>query len=381
MKQPYDKPPYQTKPSRNEWLLPIIIAALVVLLVLARQSPEVRQWFNVLMSQMGFQAAAPNQQKISPAFSLAASDAGNAAASSLPAPLTAAPDAAPDAEPNVPWYAKRPTPDTLAKAQAGDAEAQFVVGRYFMHQDDWAAAVAWFEQAAAQGHAKAMSNAAIGYMEGKGVAKNAEKACRYFEQAHQQLHTVYSAENVAICNDNNGLRDFAKAAQFFEIAAQQGSAYSQRALGEMYAKGEGVPQSDKQATDWYRQAAANGNMEAAYALGVMYMKGKIATKNPNDAWFAAYLLMKTAQAHADAETMQKLNAIGFAHNLREWERHIPEPLKTRMGKWAQRASPADSIQFLQTEIGFESPAPLPEQGKPKPKKGNPKKKNVLKGVG
>ena len=40
----------------------------------------------------------------------------------------------------------------MQQAEGGDAEAQFLVGRYYMHQDDWANAMPWFDKAAAQGH-------------------------------------------------------------------------------------------------------------------------------------------------------------------------------------------------------------------------------------
>lgn len=40
-----------------------------------------------------------------------------------------------DDDNHVPWYAKCPTAEVVAQAKAGDKEAQFLVGRYFMHQN------------------------------------------------------------------------------------------------------------------------------------------------------------------------------------------------------------------------------------------------------
>ncbi len=57
-------------------------------------------------------------------------------------------------------------------------------------------------------------------------------------------------------------------------AAEQGNAKSQFYLGVMYAKGQGVPQSEKQAEHWYRKAAEQGDASAQYNLGVMYENGQ-----------------------------------------------------------------------------------------------------------
>ena len=44
-------------------------------------------------------------------------------------------------------------------------------------------------------------------------------------------------------------------------AAEQGDAASQAAIGVMYANGQGVPQDDAQALDWYRKAADQGDAQ------------------------------------------------------------------------------------------------------------------------
>ena len=57
-------------------------------------------------------------------------------------------------------------------------------------------------------------------------------------------------------------------------AAEQGDAEAQFNLGGLYADGDGVPQDDKQAVDWYRKAAEQGYADAQNNLGVMYAKGR-----------------------------------------------------------------------------------------------------------
>ena len=49
---------------------------------------------------------------------------------------------------------------------------------------------------------------------------------------------------------------------------------AQSNLGEMYQKGNGVPQDDKTAVKWWRLAGEQGYTRAQFNLGVMYHKGK-----------------------------------------------------------------------------------------------------------
>jgi TPR repeat protein len=54
------------------------------------------------------------------------------------------------------------------------------------------------------------------------------------------------------------------------MAAQQGNADAQDALGDMYFDGDGVPQDDAEAVHWYNKAAAQGNADAQSSLGLVY---------------------------------------------------------------------------------------------------------------
>ena len=71
-------------------------------------------------------------------------------------------------------------------------------------------------------------------------------------------------------------QDEAAAAQWFRRAAEQGVAEAQNILGLlMYDQGKGVPQDDyKAAAQWFRRAAEQGVAKAQYNLGVMYSQGE-----------------------------------------------------------------------------------------------------------
>jgi uncharacterized protein len=68
--------------------------------------------------------------------------------------------------------------------------------------------------------------------------------------------------------------DFATALREWTPLAKQGDAAAQYNLGQMYRKGQGVPQDDKTAVKWYRLAAEQGDADAQFNLGVMYDEGR-----------------------------------------------------------------------------------------------------------
>ena len=55
--------------------------------------------------------------------------------------------------------------------------------------------------------------------------------------------------------------------------ANHGDSQAQLLIAKAYEKGDGVPQSDELAVQWYTKAAQNGNPDAQNALGVMYSTG------------------------------------------------------------------------------------------------------------
>ena len=68
--------------------------------------------------------------------------------------------------------------------------------------------------------------------------------------------------------------DYATAMRLLRPVAEKGDAKAQKNLGNMYAKGLGVPQDYSAAVSWYRKAADQGNAEAENNLGVMYKNGQ-----------------------------------------------------------------------------------------------------------
>ena len=58
-------------------------------------------------------------------------------------------------------------------------------------------------------------------------------------------------------------RDYAKAVQWYQRAAEQGDAAAQYNLGMVYAQGQGVPRDNARAYFWYNLAAMELGGDAA----------------------------------------------------------------------------------------------------------------------
>ncbi len=64
-----------------------------------------------------------------------------------------------------------------------------------------------------------------------------------------------------------------KAVNWWHLAAENGHAEAQWALGSMYADGLGIPQNYQEAVKWYKLSAHQGNASGLRLLGYMYREG------------------------------------------------------------------------------------------------------------
>ncbi|CZT34102.1 localization factor PodJL [Rhizobium sp. 9140] len=93
----------------------------------------------------------------------------------------------------------------------------------------------------------------------------------------------------AVYTEGRGVKaDFAKAAEWYQRAADAGVVPAQYRLGSLYEKGTGVPRDPARARALYQQAAESGNANAMHNLAVMLASGSGA--NPDftlaSMWFA-----------------------------------------------------------------------------------------------
>ena len=123
--------------------------------------------------------------------------------------------------------------ETMKKAQAGDAEAQYLVGMYYAMPlnlgpvpTNYVEAAKWHRKAAEQGVADAQYCLAEAYYRGEGVKQDYVEADKWYRKAYKQ----------------------------FRVAAEHGDTEVLYRLADMYYMGKGVTQNYAEADKWYRKA-------------------------------------------------------------------------------------------------------------------------------
>jgi TPR repeat protein len=232
-----------------------------------------------------------------------------------------------------------PPADVRAKAEKGDAVAQFILGGHYdlgegVAKDeveavkwyrkaaeqnlpaaqrtlglclargsgvakDYVEAVNWFHKAADQNDAMAQYSLGVSYLKGQGVAKSEEEAVKWYRKAAEQNYA--SAQySLGICHaKGQGLaKDEEEAVKWFRKAAVQNDAMAQQGLGVCYLKGQGVAKDEVEAIKWFRKAAERNDAAAQDNLGVCYLKGQGVTRDEAEAvkWFRKAAAQNDAQA-------------------------------------------------------------------------------------
>ncbi|WP_075220983.1 SEL1-like repeat protein [Acuticoccus yangtzensis] len=168
---------------------------------------------------------------------------------------------------------QRPNGDTVTLAD-------YAYGAYQRGLYNTAFRVALRAAAADQASAAAL----IGrlYEEANGVEQDFAKAAGWYAVAADQGDLDAQTRLAGMLLMGRGVpRDSVRAAAAFRRAAAAGSADAAHSLALMLIKGEGVEADLSEALRYMRQAAEGGKMQAQYALAVMYEEGRGTL--PNDA--------------------------------------------------------------------------------------------------
>ena len=134
-------------------------------------------------------------------------------------------------------------------------------------QQDYVAALAWYERAAAHGSLAALGNIATLYFYGWGVPQSYEQT-----------------------------------AKVLELAVDAGDPDAQNKLAALYDDGLGVTQDHAQAFDLYRRAAAQGYPPAMANLGRMYVEARGVDRND----VRGYALLRAAIDTGIPQSMQAM---------------------------------------------------------------------------
>jgi TPR repeat protein len=202
-----------------------------------------------------------------------------------------------------------PLADAQTRATAGDAEAQFQMGRRnndgWGVRKDWAEAARWFQRAADQGHSEAMVELGYLYEGGQGVTQSRSRALELWRRAAEvdnpeAQYCLGFRESV-----KPGKRDQGLVLDWYQKAAAGGNASAQEKLARAYEKGDGVAQDESRANFWRREAERNiqiklqsdlneandGNPVAMvrFGIGILgYPKSKTEEKQEGLSWMLRY---------------------------------------------------------------------------------------------
>ena len=97
----------------------------------------------------------------------------------------------------------------------------------------------------------------------------------------------------AFSNGSGVLKDDVEAVRWYRSAAEQGHAYAQVALGNAFSDGSGVLKDGVEAVRWYRLAAEQGINAAQMMLGAIYINGKGVLKD----YVLAHMWLNIASAN------------------------------------------------------------------------------------
>jgi localization factor PodJL len=161
-------------------------------------------------------------------------------------------------------------------------------------------AVKFLSQAAEKGQAVAQYRLGTLYERGQGVAADPAKAAHWYEMAANQGNRK-AMHNLAVAYATR--KDMTNAARWFAKAAALGLSDSQFNLAVLYERGDGVPQSLTDAYKWYSIAAAAGDSESKQRMSVLQTQLNDADKaaaNKAAAGFRATPLNRAANVPPEA---------------------------------------------------------------------------------
>ncbi len=201
--------------------------------------------------------------------------------------------------------------ELLAKAEKGDAEAQYQLGCCYYEGDgveqNYEQAVYWWTKSAEQGNIDAQFNLGNCFYFGEGIEKNFKQAVNWYTKSAKHGDS-YAQWYLGLCYKNGeGVgQNHKKAVYWFTKSAEQGNAYAQNSLGDCYYDGRGVEQNYEQAVYWFTKSAKQDNASAQNSLGFCCEIGRGVEQNYEQ---AVYWFTKSAeQGDADAQ-----RSLGFCY--------------------------------------------------------------------
>jgi TPR repeat protein len=192
----------------------------------------------------------------------------------------------------------------LAAAASGDFESAAAA----LREGDYATALERARPLAARGDAASQVLLGSMYSEGKGVAQDDAEAARWYRMAAEQgdAQGQFALGQILFFGLGSVEPGPEEAVAWLRKASEQGHARAQGDLAIAYAVGAGVEQDDAEAARWFRRAAEQGFPFAQGRLGRMYYNGHGVPRDP----VLAYVWFDLAAANGDVDEALSRDSVG-----------------------------------------------------------------------
>jgi localization factor PodJL len=225
-------------------------------------------------------------------------------AAANPAPLPATPAVAPQA-------AAKPAPLTLASAPAaaGLPIAMPPAAEMPANAPDTRIGSDKLVRAAAAGDSAAAFEVAARYADGNRVPKNLAKAAEWYEKAANGGIAVAQYRLGSLNERGQGVaKNLAKAVIWYQRAADQGNINAMHNLAVLMSEGADGPPDPEKALQWFLAAGDYGVRDSQYNLGVIYARGLGTAQNLQASykWFAIAASQGDTDAGARRDEVAKL---------------------------------------------------------------------------
>lgn len=191
-----------------------------------------------------------------------------------------------------------------AQAESGNQTAQHRLIDFLIHADP---AAPEYNEALVWLHAFAANNSygqfVLGYLykQGRGVARDYVKAAQCFQAAANQGLAVAENNLAYLYQEGLGVeKNPGKAFDLYLASAKEGNASAQYNVANLYIRGLGVPRDYFQAARWFEAAANQGHPIAQHDLGVLYAGGLGVPMDYSQA--VGWIRLAAQQGEAAAET-------------------------------------------------------------------------------
>jgi len=215
-------------------------------------------------------------------------------------------------------------------------------GMYQFDLGNFAEALKWYRRGVELNDESSRYHLAQMYLDGTGVPQNLAEAMRLYLPSAQKNTAVaiYYIGQIYLRGDHTVPRDYAKAMQWYQRAAELGFARAQNDIGYMLEEGLGVKRDVAAAAKWYRLAAEQGWGKAQVNMGRLYEDGQGVQQDRKEAFYWYRLAADSRGAEDRNFARQRIDAI----RKRIESRDIAE-VDTRVNKWRQLA-PEETIAML-----------------------------------